>query len=112
MPPKRALAYPRIGILGNPSDGYGGRVLSLTFSNFSAGVEISTEGPVVGDLFQRLEEGAAEGTDVVVDMAPGTDRADVVRLAARVGKVQVLDPRPVLAALEVPESVDVSTLST
>ncbi len=54
---------------------------------------------------------AAEAGHVVVDMAPGTDRADVIRLAARRGEVKILDPRPVLAALVVPESVDTSTLS-
>ncbi len=54
---------------------------------------------------------ADEGGQIVVDMAPGTDRADVVRLAARPGKVQLLDPRPVLAALDVPESVDAASLS-
>ncbi|MAE77067.1 MAG: hypothetical protein CMJ85_09385 [Planctomycetes bacterium] len=31
-------AYPRVGLLGNPSDGYGGRVVSFTFRDFSAHV--------------------------------------------------------------------------
>ena len=31
-------AYPRVGLIGNPSDGYFGKTISFTFSNFSAEV--------------------------------------------------------------------------
>jgi len=31
-------AYPRVGLIGNPSDGYFGKTISFTFSNFAAGV--------------------------------------------------------------------------
>ncbi|UCG56403.1 MAG: hypothetical protein JSU70_16265 [Phycisphaerales bacterium] len=34
----RTKAYPRVGLIGNPSDGYFGKTISFTFSNFSAGV--------------------------------------------------------------------------
>ena len=67
MPPTRARAHPRIGILGNPSDGYGGRVLSLTFSDFLAEVELSEEGPEAGELFARLDE--AEGFEALTTAA-------------------------------------------
>jgi len=36
----RTTAYPRAGLVGNPSDGYFGRTLSFTFSNFSADVTL------------------------------------------------------------------------
>jgi len=32
----RAEAYPRVGLIGNPSDGYFGKTISFTFRNFSA----------------------------------------------------------------------------
>jgi glucuronokinase len=31
-------AYPRVGLIGNPSDGYFGKTISFTFSNFCAEV--------------------------------------------------------------------------
>lgn len=34
----RRKAYPRVGLIGNPSDGYFGKTISFTFSNFSAEV--------------------------------------------------------------------------
>lgn len=33
-------AYPRVGLVGNPSDGYFGKTISFTFSNFCAQVEL------------------------------------------------------------------------
>lgn len=39
-----ASALPRIGVLGNPSDGYGGRVLACTFADFSASVRLDVAG--------------------------------------------------------------------
>ncbi len=35
-----AQAYPRAGLIGNPSDGYFGRTISFTFSNFKAAVTL------------------------------------------------------------------------
>ena len=34
----KAIAYPRAGLIGNPSDGYFGKTISFTFKNFSAEV--------------------------------------------------------------------------
>jgi glucuronokinase len=34
----RAVAYPRVGLIGNPSDGYFGRTISFAFANFQAEV--------------------------------------------------------------------------
>ena len=40
MGPVRAHAYPRVGLLGNPSDLYGGQVIALPFTGFRAEVTI------------------------------------------------------------------------
>ena len=37
------FALPRVGLLGNPSDGYGGRVLAFTFRDFRARVRLTAE---------------------------------------------------------------------
>lgn len=34
----KSIAYPRAGLVGNPSDGYHGKTISFTFSNFQASV--------------------------------------------------------------------------
>ena len=34
----RKRAYPRVGLVGNPSDGYFGKTISFSFSNFFAEV--------------------------------------------------------------------------
>ena len=34
----KARAYPRAGLVGNPSDGYYGKTISFTFSNFKSEV--------------------------------------------------------------------------
>ena len=36
----RTEAYPRVGLMGNPSDGYYGKTISFAFSNFRALVEL------------------------------------------------------------------------
>lgn len=36
----RAMAYPRAALIGNPSDGYYGKTIAFTFSNFSARVTL------------------------------------------------------------------------
>ncbi|MCH2105517.1 MAG: hypothetical protein MK291_02615 [Planctomycetes bacterium] len=64
-----AHAHPRLGILGNPSDGYGGRVLSLTFSEFRAQVELSDSGPQASELFEQLDAGALAGIDALTTAA-------------------------------------------
>jgi len=91
----------------------GGPDLDVNFS-----VAGSTPMDVAPALESRLKAAgikvmkvAAEAGEIVVDMAPGTARADVIRLAARKGQVQLLDPRPVLAGIEIPDAIDTSTLS-
>lgn len=86
MAPIRAHAHPRVGILGNPSDGYGGRVLSLAFTNFEAKVELSDEGPTAQELFDRLERGRAEGLEALTSAAARRfDRAHPLPSSARLG---------------------------
>ncbi len=36
----RTTAYPRAGLIGNPSDGYFGKTIAFAFSNYSAGIEL------------------------------------------------------------------------
>jgi glucuronokinase len=38
----KKYAYPRVGLIGNPSDGYFGKTIAFTFSNFSAEVMLYT----------------------------------------------------------------------
>lgn len=70
-------AHPRIGLLGNPSDLYGGRVLGFTFSGFMAqvhldpcdGIELhgsdetlrcSVQSPLAAELSARTGSGGSE----------------------------------------------------
>ena len=48
-------AYPRVGILGNPSDGYGGQVLAATFVDFVVEARVRTA------QRWRFQSGAADG---------------------------------------------------
>jgi len=36
----RTIAYPRAGLVGNPSDGYFGKTISFTFRNYAAQIEL------------------------------------------------------------------------
>lgn len=36
----RSVAYPRAGLVGNPSDGYFGRTIAFAFRNFAANIEL------------------------------------------------------------------------
>ncbi|RRJ94826.1 GHMP kinase [Opitutaceae bacterium TAV4] len=36
----RTVAYPRAGLIGNPSDGYFGKTIAFAFTNFSAHIEL------------------------------------------------------------------------
>ena len=36
----RTVAYPRAGLIGNPSDGYFGKTMAFAFANFSAQIEL------------------------------------------------------------------------
>lgn len=60
MQSAQARALPRIGLLGNPSDGYGGRVLAFTFGNFSARV---TAGVRDAGIVLRGPDGLLEARD-------------------------------------------------
>lgn len=52
----RTDAYPRAGLVGNPSDGYFGKTIALAFTNFRAEVEIwkSSEGYPAGGIIRFL----------------------------------------------------------
>ena len=60
----RSRVYARIGLLGNPSDGYGGRVLSVSLANFWAEVSLAPATRIIFQLnpasdpldFNSLEE--------------------------------------------------------
>ena len=47
-------AYPRAGLIGNPSDGYNGRTIAFTFRNFAAHVKL-IETPKLRILPDRLD---------------------------------------------------------
>ena len=41
----RCVSHARIGLLGNPSDGYGGKCLSLSLANYAAEVRVLAAAP-------------------------------------------------------------------
>ncbi|MCA9323201.1 MAG: hypothetical protein KDB53_20850, partial [Planctomycetes bacterium] len=70
-------AWPRVGLLGNPSDGYGGRVLAFSFEDFEARVTLtgsaqetieSEAAPLVRAALRRFEAavGSHPGPGAVV----------------------------------------------
>lgn len=64
----RAKAYPRVGLIGNPSDGYFGKTISFTFSNFAAGV-VLYETPELEILPSEKDHSRFGGiTDLVKDV--------------------------------------------
>ena len=66
-----ARAYARVGLLGNPSDGFGGRVLSATLANFAATVRVTRSNTITlaagsddewrGNSWQEVAEALAAG---------------------------------------------------
>jgi len=63
MEPVQATAYARAGLLGNPSDGYGGKAIALSISDFRARVQLTpcerfelVPGPSDGMAFETLHE--------------------------------------------------------
>lgn len=61
----RGTCHPRIGILGNPSDGYGGRVLAACFENFEASATVHvTSRPSHGDILRILDLEFADVDDL------------------------------------------------
>ncbi|MEE2674531.1 MAG: GHMP kinase, partial [Myxococcota bacterium] len=56
MQPVVSIAHARVGLLGNPSDGYGGKAIALAIENFRALVTIEAS-----DRFE-LKPGPSDGT--------------------------------------------------
>ncbi len=56
-------AYPRVGLVGNPSDGYHGKTIAFTFSNFCARVVLyeTPELEILPNLRDRSEYGSITG---------------------------------------------------
>jgi glucuronokinase len=64
----RTRAYPRVGLIGNPSDGYFGKTISFAFSNFSAEV-VLYETPELEILPSYKDHSRFAGiTDLVKDV--------------------------------------------
>lgn len=64
----RTKAYPRAGLVGNPSDGYFGKTISFVFSNFSADV-VLYETPELEILPSQKDHSRFAGiTDLVRDV--------------------------------------------
>lgn len=56
----RTIAYPRAGLIGNPSDGYFGKTIAFTFRNFSANIEL-WESPELELLPSRRDHSVFKG---------------------------------------------------
>ncbi len=76
----RAHAYPRAGLIGNPSDGYFGKTMALTFSNFRAEVTLY-ETPELEILPNTRDHSRFESLDAL---------ADDVRLFGYYGGIRLL----------------------
>jgi glucuronokinase len=61
----RAKAYPRVGLIGNPSDGYYGKTISFTFSNFCAEV-VLYESPELEILSSAKDQSCFTGIENLV----------------------------------------------
>jgi len=60
----RTIAYPRAGLIGNPSDGYFGKTIALAFRNFSAHIEL-WESPELELLPSRRDHSVFSGLDAL-----------------------------------------------
>ena len=58
----RTNAYPRAGLIGNPSDGYNGKTIAFTFDAFKAGIEL-WESPELELLPSRRDHSVFKGLD-------------------------------------------------
>ena len=56
----RTIAYPRAGLIGNPSDGYFGKTIAFAFRNFSAQIEL-WESPELELLPSRRDHSVFRG---------------------------------------------------
>jgi glucuronokinase len=84
----RAEAHPRAGLVGHPSDGYGGRTLALTFANFAARAVVYEWGtlevlPAAGDRcrFDSLDALMADAHSNGYDGGLRLVKAAIKRLA-------------------------------
>ena len=68
MDPVTATARPRVGLLGNPSDGYGGRVIAFTFDDFAATATVCAAGEGSGEG-EAAEELVAAALQVFTEHA-------------------------------------------
>lgn len=62
----RQKAYPRVGLIGNPSDGYFGKTISFTFSNFCAEV-VLFESPELEIDSSEKDESCFDSIDDLVN---------------------------------------------
>jgi len=62
----RTRAYPRAGLVGNPSDGFFGKTISFTFTNFAAEVELY-ESPELEILPNIKDRSVFQSIDELVD---------------------------------------------
>jgi glucuronokinase len=62
----RARAYPRAGLIGNPSDGYFGKTISFTFRNFAAEV-LLYETPELEILPNQRDHSVFPGVNALVE---------------------------------------------
>ena len=60
----RTHCYPRVGLIGNPSDGYFGKTLSFVFANFQASV-VLYESPELEILPSQKDHSRFEGIDAL-----------------------------------------------
>lgn len=62
----RTKAYPRVGLIGNPSDGYFGKTISFTFSNYSAQV-VLYESPELEILASEKDQSVFHSVEGLVN---------------------------------------------
>jgi glucuronokinase len=62
----RTTAYPRAGLIGNPSDGYFGKTIAFAFTNYSAGIEL-WESPELELLPSRRDHSVFESLAALHD---------------------------------------------
>lgn len=60
----RTIAYPRAGLIGNPSDGYFGKTIAFAFRNFSAHIEL-WESPELELLPSRRDHSVFKSLDAL-----------------------------------------------
>ena len=56
----KTLAYPRVGLVGNPSDGYFGRTIAFTFKNFKAEILLGEDSTRISFVNRESEFDSVE----------------------------------------------------